>query len=75
MVGILALAHKGDCEERLGEYLLTILSSGKPFPGLYELQQRFAPRQSVIPSVTAEQHSTEEYDQLLTMADYSREVH
>ncbi|MBL4901132.1 MAG: IS21 family transposase [Desulfocapsa sp.] len=75
MVGILALAHKGDCEERLGEYLLTILSSGKPFPGLYELQQRFAPRQSVIPSVTTEQHSTEEYDQLLSMADYSREVH
>jgi len=75
MVGILALAHKGDCEERLGKFLQKLLETSKPVPSLYTLQQRFAPGYSAIPAVDVEQHPTAGYDQLLTIADYSEEVH
>jgi len=75
MVGILALAHKENCEEQLGKFLQKLSETGKPVPGLYTLQKRFAPSQPAIPVVDVEQHSTAGYDKLLTMSDCSQEVH
>lgn len=42
MVGILALAARGACEQALGAYLHARLACGS-LPGLHELEQHFDP--------------------------------
>lgn len=72
MVGILGLAHRANCEERLGSHLQILLEKQK-VPSLYKLQQQFDTIGSHIPSVQVNQPSATIYDSLL--ADYSTEIH
>ncbi len=74
MVGILALANRENCEQELGNVLEKLLKN-KTAPNLYELQKRFASSQLPTPSIDIEQHSAAGYDDLLTISDYSKEVH
>jgi len=72
MVGILALAHRADCEEKLGTYLHDLLEK-KIIPSLYKLQQKFDTSKPHIPKVDVTQPPVSTYDTLL--ATYSTEVH
>ena len=72
MVGILALAHRANCEEKLGTYLHDLLEK-KIVPNLYKLQQKFDTNKPHIPKVFVTQPPVSTYDSLL--ATYSTEVH
>jgi hypothetical protein len=72
MVGILALAHKADCEKQLGDYLQTLMNK-QVLPSLYQLQQRFDPREPILPSLQVRQPLAGSYDMLLVIP--SEEVH
>ncbi|MES0446989.1 MAG: IS21 family transposase [Desulfobacterales bacterium] len=71
IVGILALAHRADCEKQLGDYLQTLMSK-QELPSLYALQQRFEKRESTIPAVKVKQPPVASYNVLLSS---SQEVH
>lgn len=72
MVGILALAHRADCEKLLGVHIQALMDKNV-IPDLYKLQQQFDIREHHIPSVQVSQPPAASYDGLL--ADYSLEVH
>lgn len=64
IVGILALANRSDCEEKLGHYLLH-LKEGKKLPVLHELKQKFNPKEIEIPDVQIQTIAGGDYDVLL----------
>jgi hypothetical protein len=69
IVGVLALAARGECEQVLGEHLYAELAGGR-LPELHTLQQRFAPSdearlQAVLDEVDSVQHPLSVYDRLL----------
>lgn len=64
IVGILALAGRADCEERLGGYVLEKLSAGR-IPVLHELQKRFGPKAAAIPEINVMVVSGKDYNILL----------
>lgn len=64
MVGILGLAHRADCEERLGTYLHNLLERNI-VPNLYKLQQKFDTYESKIPAQDLTQPPASIYDGLL----------
>ncbi|MEN8232554.1 MAG: IS21 family transposase [Thermodesulfobacteriota bacterium] len=64
MVGILALAHRADCEKQLGEHLQIMMSS-QSLPRLYELRRRFDPREQTVPTIRVNQPPVSSYDALL----------
>jgi hypothetical protein len=66
MVGILALAHRADCESRLGNYLQSMLTNGS-LPSLHELQQQFESKEPAIPDIEVNQPPAASYDALLVM--------
>ncbi|MBU0944154.1 MAG: hypothetical protein KJ804_08835 [Proteobacteria bacterium] len=72
MVGILALAHRADCEKQLGDYLQTLMNK-QVVPSLYQLQQRFDTREQILPSTQVKQPLAASYDMLLVV--HSEEVH
>lgn len=72
MVGILALAHRADCEKLLGEHL-QMMMSGQSLPSLHELRRRFEPREQIVPAIYVNQPSVASYDALLFIS--SQEVH
>lgn len=72
IVGILALAHRADCEEQLGATLQKIISQQK-LPSLLELQNKFEKRETTIPAVSVTQPPSASYDVLLPTM--SQEVH
>lgn len=72
MVGILALAHRADCEKQLGAHLQNLMNK-QVVPSLHQLQQMFDTRKRKIPSLQVKQPPASSYDALL--ADYSQEVH
>jgi len=72
IVGILALAHRADCEEQLGATLQKIISQQK-LPSLLELQNKFEKRETIIPAVSVTQPPSASYDVLLPTI--SQEVH
>ena len=63
MVGVLALAARYDCQQRLGEQLVAALLRDQ-LPTLKTLQAQFLPEQTP-PPIEARQHALYEYDQLL----------
>ncbi len=65
MVGILALAHRADCETQLGEYLQELMISST-LPSLLELQNRFESRERIVPEVQINQPPASDYDSLLS---------
>ncbi|MDH3326306.1 MAG: IS21 family transposase [Gammaproteobacteria bacterium] len=71
IVGILALAHRADCEKQLGDYLQTLMSK-QELPSLYALQQRFEKREANIPTVKVKQPPAASYNVLLSS---SQEAH
>ena len=64
MVGILALAHRADCERQLGEYLQEMMTRSM-LPSLLELQHRFESRERSVPEVQCTQPPASDYDTLL----------
>lgn len=64
MVGILALAHRADCEKQLGEYLQEMMASSK-IPSMLELQRRFESREQSVPEIQINQPPASDYDMLL----------
>lgn len=65
MVGLLALAAKADCQEKLSLDLELSLSLGN-IPNLVELQNKFLARQSnPVPALLTQQHPIEQYNQLI----------
>ena len=65
MVGILALAHRADCETQLGEYLQELMASSK-LPSLLVLQNKFESREQSVPDVQVNQPPASDYDSLLS---------
>lgn len=65
MVGILALAHRADCEARLGEYLQELMASST-LPSLLKLQNRFESREQRVPEIKINQPPASDYDSLLS---------
>lgn len=72
MVGILALAHRADCEKLLGEHL-QIMMFRQSLPSLHELRRRFEPREQIVPAIYVNQPLVASYDALLFVS--SQEVH
>jgi hypothetical protein len=72
MVGILALAHRANCERQLGDYLQNMMTR-QMIPSLYALQQKFEQRGQSVPHVKIEQPPAKSYDILLI--GNSQEVH
>ena len=64
MVGLFALAHDRTCEAELAIELEAILAAGE-LPNLAELQQRFMPTQTMIPTITVSLPAAVTYDALL----------
>ncbi len=64
IVGVLALANRLDCEEKLGYYLLQLKEKNK-LPVLHELKQKFNPKEIEIPDVQIQTIAGGDYDVLL----------
>ncbi len=64
IVGILALAHRADCEKALSDYLVTKIAKDVP-PSLLDLQRKFAKLKSQAPAVHVDQPPATIYDDLL----------
>jgi len=64
IVGVLALANRSDCEEKLGHYLLHLKEENK-LPVLHELKQKFNPKEIEIPDVQIQAIAGGDYDVLL----------
>lgn len=67
MVGILALAHRADCESQLGTYLQGMMDRDS-LPSLHELQQKFETKEPTIPVIQVNQPLAASYDALLVTA-------
>lgn len=65
MVGILSLAHRFDCEDALGDYLVARKQAGR-LPLLHELQNRFGKKSGEIPKILVRQSFASDYDRLLS---------
>ena len=65
MVGILKLASDYNCEEKLGEFILSSLIKGE-VPSLGVLQTRYQPAQVTPPSIEVKQHALSTYNKLLS---------
>lgn len=68
MVGILKLAADNDCEETLGEFVLSSLAKGV-VPCLGTLQTKYSTKtgkKSLLPDLGVTQHSLEDYNNLLS---------
>lgn len=64
MVGILALAHRADCEQQLGEYLQEMMA-GSTLPRLLDLQHKFDTRDPNVPEIQVNQPPASDYNSLL----------
>jgi len=64
IVGVLRIAMDHDCEERLGNELLTSVDNNQPLPTLKALQVRYLGKQPV-PIIPARQQDLASYDHLL----------
>lgn len=72
IVGILALANRSDCEEKLGHYLLQLKEQNK-IPVLHELKQKFNPREMEIPDVQIQTIAGGDYDVLIPSFSQDKE--
>lgn len=72
MVGILALAHRADCESRLATYLQAMMTR-QSLPSLHELRKKFETREQTVPGIEVNQPPVASYDALLMIR--SQEVH
>ncbi len=72
IVGILSLAHRFDCEDALGDDLITRKQENR-MPTLYELQERFGKKSAFIPAVRVKAVSVSDYDTLLS-GDFGKAV-
>ena len=64
MVGILALAHRADCEQELGVQLKSMMTRQR-LPNLLELQNKFDKRPKAVPAVLVKQPLSASYNVLL----------
>jgi hypothetical protein len=64
IVGVLRIAMDHDCEERLGNELLTMTDNNQPLPSLKALQARYLGTKPV-PIIPARQQDLASYDHLL----------
>jgi len=61
IVNVLYIAAKGDCVQKLGDWLL----EQKTLPPLHEVRQRFLPTPSSDQQVSGTQHNVTDYDALI----------
>jgi hypothetical protein len=73
IVGVLRLAMDYDCEERLGDELLTNVNNNKTLPELKTLQERYLGNKPV-PAIPARQQDLTSYDHLLQGNWYNSEA-
>lgn len=73
MVGILALANRGDCEERLGRHLLK-MKEQNDIPSIHELRNKFAPYKNEIPNIEIRTVSGSDYNVLIPMTSKKQKV-
>jgi len=64
MVGILALAHRANCETQLGAHLQELMASAT-LPSLLKLQNKFETREQSVPEIHVKQPPASDYDSLL----------
>lgn len=64
MVGLLHLAAKKDCEEKLGEYVMELIDKGANLQ-LSSIQNKFDKQKQRIPNLTISQHKLANYDQMI----------
>lgn len=64
MVGILALAHRANCENQNGDYLQAMMIR-QTIPSLLDLQRKFDKEQKNIPDVSVKQPPAASYNVLL----------
>lgn len=64
IVGILSLANRADCEEKLGDYILEKMARTR-VPVLHDLQKRFDKKEVTIPDIDIMAVSGEDYNILL----------
>lgn len=66
MIGLLYLSAKQNCEQELGQYLLSEFNSGQ-FPELKALQNQFGLNiEKQTPVITVEQHPLSQYNELIS---------
>ncbi|MEA2096044.1 MAG: IS21 family transposase [Candidatus Cloacimonadota bacterium] len=70
MVGILSLAAKADCEEKLAYDVLDLITTSKPI-SLTDLQKRYLPTTATHPTVNVSQHPLNNYDSLIIGVSYA----
>ena len=65
MIGLLFLAAKKDCQQLLGDHVLSCLNQGE-FPCLSELKKQFGDTHPVsVPIIEVTQHTLNQYDNLI----------
>ncbi len=72
MVGILALANRGNCEERLGRHLLK-MKEQNDIPSIHELRNKFAPCKNEIPKIEIRTVSGSDYNVLIPITSQNQE--
>jgi len=65
IVGILSLANRADCEDKLADYILDKMA-GNRIPTLHELQNRFEKKEIAIPEIDVLVVSGDDYNILLS---------
>jgi hypothetical protein len=65
IVGILSLANRADCEDKLADYILDKMA-GNRIPTLHELQNRFEKKEIAIPEIDVLVGSGDDYNILLS---------
>jgi len=65
IVGVLALAHRADCEKELGNHIINKMDSGS-IPTLTELQRKFDNRYISVPEIDVIAVTGEDYNILLS---------
>lgn len=64
MLGLLYLAAKHNCQDALGDAVMTKIHNGEPLK-LIEFQNMFAPPKQKAPQVSVHQHVLEDYNKLI----------
>ena len=75
MIGLLYLSAKQNCEQELGQYLLSEFNRGQ-FPELKALQNQFGLNiEQQTPVITVEQHPLSQYNELISTKIFEEVSH
>ena len=74
IVGLLYLAYKGDCEEKLENDVVRLIEESKPIC-LSALQNRYLPSKIKFPDININQHGLNNYDELIINNNYTKGIY